>query len=133
MDQPTVEVTFGEAKSQIRNQIKKNWKDNHPQHNSKDDIYSLSRKEQTTIFCLRTGHNKLRHHMHRIFKIGDNGQCPCGAANETTDHVLQDCVKYRDQRREIWGSGVALDVKLYGPLPELQRTLEFLDKAKLNP
>ena len=64
-----------------------------------DPIWRLERAQQTTIFCLRTGHCGLSAHLKRI-GISDTSLCECGQAGRTPDHVLQSCPKY-SQRRQL--------------------------------
>ena len=55
-----------------------------------DPVRWLSRKQQTTIFRLRTGHNRLDTIiMFNKLKIGENDLCACGLAPQNTEHVLQ--------------------------------------------
>ena len=88
LEQTAETLTFQEVRTIIKSEMKGRWKAKHPQHNSKDSYYSLDRMDQTTIFRLRTGHNKLRHHLHKTFKVGDSDQCKCNTAAETTEHIL---------------------------------------------
>ena len=132
-DQIEDAMTYGEAKTIIKAVVKGKWTESHPQHNNKDDILRLDRGEQTAIFRLRTGHNQLRHHLHRMFKIGETEDCRCGEAPETAEHVLQHCGLHGDTRRVVWSTHTDLSTKLYGLLPELQKTAHFLRLMGINP
>ena len=94
--------------------------------------YCLSRRGQTTIFRLRTEHNRLKYHIHKIFKIGETDLCSCGQAAETAQHVLQDCRLYSNVRQSIWRERVDMHTKLYGPLPELEKTVAFIAQAGIG-
>ena len=58
--------------------FKKKWEDDHSRYNKDDAYHYLSRKEQVIIFRLRTGHNRLRHHLYSKMRIGPTDLCPCG-------------------------------------------------------
>ncbi|RUS71960.1 hypothetical protein EGW08_020273 [Elysia chlorotica] len=91
LEQIEIDPTYREVKSIIKTSLNKKWKKSHPEYNKQDGVYCLSRRGQTTIFRLRTGHNRLKHHIHKIFKVGETDLCLCGQAAETAQHVLQDC------------------------------------------
>ncbi|GFR87634.1 RNA-directed DNA polymerase from [Elysia marginata] len=63
MEQIQHNPSYNEAKTLINSTLDSHWRQEHPQHNSKDAIHNLSRAEQVTIFRLRTGHNRLKHHL----------------------------------------------------------------------
>lgn len=44
----------------------------------------LQKYQQTTIFCLRTGHCRLRSHLH-CFNMPPTNKCPCGFGIQTPD------------------------------------------------
>ena len=67
MDQIEVETSYGEEKTHIKRRMKKEWATFHPNHNTKDPYYQLTRREQVTIFRLRTGQNRLKQHLHHKF------------------------------------------------------------------
>ncbi|GFR95478.1 RNA-directed DNA polymerase from mobile element jockey [Elysia marginata] len=91
MEQIQQNPSYNEAKTLINSALDCHWRQEHPQHNSKDAIHKLSGAEQVTILRLRTGHNRLKHHLFSRFKIGDGPNCPCGANRQDAQHVLQDC------------------------------------------
>ena len=109
------------------------WKHSHRNHSKDDPIYKLDRKGQTSIFRLRTGHNKLKSHLHNTFKIGEDGNCRCGGGPETAFHILQECSLYDDIRKEVWGSHKGFKEMLCGTLAELKQTVRFLEMAGINP
>ena len=78
-DQTDNTATFREEKSIIKNKMKSKWKDKYPNSDAADPYYKLSRREQVILFRLRTGHNRLRYHLHKKFKIGETDRCPCGS------------------------------------------------------
>ena len=48
----------------------------------------------TTLF---TGHGKLNSYFTR-FKIKENLKCICGAEDQTTDHIIYDCIELQTAR-----------------------------------
>ncbi|CAC5370134.1 unnamed protein product [Mytilus coruscus] len=43
-----------------------------------DSYHQLTRSEQTTVFRLRTGHNRLNQHLYKVVKVVPSPMCPCG-------------------------------------------------------
>ena len=87
------------------------WQQKHPRHDPKDNYHLLGRGEQVKIFRLRTGHNRLRHHLFTKFGIGQSGECRRSAAAMTAEHVLQSCPQHD---------------KLYGNLGDLKKTAAYI-------
>ena len=90
------------------------WKRDHPDSDPSDPIHGMTRSQQTIIFRLRTGHNRLHQHMYKRFKVGDSGICPCGQAPQNTEHVLQTCSSHKQLRARTWPNHTPLEKKLYG-------------------
>jgi hypothetical protein len=65
-------------------------------------------------------------------KLVPSPLCPCGLDNQTAGHILQACPKYTALREEIWPKKTALQTKLYGPRPELERTARFVRQTGLD-
>ncbi|BFZ23199.1 hypothetical protein BsWGS_26238 [Bradybaena similaris] len=97
----------------------------------KDEYDTLDRKEQIIILRLRTGHNRLNKHMHRLH-LTVSPMCACGQDEQTAAHVLQICPLYDHQRRKFWPSGLAFHSKIYGPRMELLTTIEFIKRTHLT-
>ena len=133
MDQQVEEITFQEAKTMIRSKGRTKWQAKHPKYDRRDAIRRLDRKGQTCIFRLRTGHNRLRHHMHKTFKIGETGDCLCGKGQETTRHILLECSLLEELRNDTWGEHLDIDKMLYGQITDLRRTVNFIEMAGINP
>ena len=51
-----------------------------------DSYHQLTRSDQTTIFRLRTGHNRLNQHLNRVMKIISSPMCSCGEAEQDTSN-----------------------------------------------
>ena len=98
----------------------------------RDGYHGLKRSEQVCIFRLRTGHNCLNKHMHNRFKLVDSPKCSCGAAEQTAEHILQDCPNFQDLRREIWPTPTSFEDKLFGPTSTLKITANFIHRTNLS-
>ena len=121
-------------KSNTRNEWLKRWRDGETgrvvfqelkEPNPKDNINSLSRKEQSAIFQLRTGHSKLNYHLNRFDPIHPPHCRNCTHPYETTEHVLFECLGLKKDRE-----------KLLPPLPTIgnslySSTLQLRNTAKL--
>ena len=70
--------------------------------------------------------------MHTKFHLVSSPMCPCGEAEQTAQHVLQDCRNHRLLREEIWPTPAALQEKLHGPVDALQRITYFRSRAALQ-
>ena len=112
--------------------MKSKWKAKYPNSDAADPYYKLSRREQVILFRLRTGHNRLRYHLHKKFKIGETDRCPCGSGVQTADHILQECRLYANERKKVWPNPVQRDRKLYGSLEALQSTVAFITETGLS-
>ena len=132
LEQIESDLTYREVKSIIKTSLNNKWKESHPEYNKQDGVYCLNRRDQTTIFRLRTGHNRLKYHIHKIFKVGETDLCSCGQAAKTAQHVLQDCRLYSKVRQPIWRERVDMHTKLYGSLPELEKTIAFIAQAGIG-
>ena len=80
--------SYAESKTLVKAAMARKWKSDHPDSDPSDPIHGMTRSQQTIIFRLRTGHNRLRQHMYKRFKVGDSEICPCGQAPQNTEHVL---------------------------------------------
>jgi hypothetical protein len=85
---------------------------NHPSHQKSDAYHQWTMHAQVTILRLRTGHNRLRHHMYHKFKIVEIDLCTCGTAPMTAKHLLQECPSYGNERTETWEQAVTFQDKL---------------------
>ena len=119
-------TTLRETKTAIKAKQQTKWMQQHPQHNKKDPYHLLSRQEQVTIFRLRTGHNRMNDHLFHKLRIGESALCPCKSANQTTEHLLQDCTLHADRRSKCWKEATTVETKLYGSLEDLRCTVTFV-------
>ena len=115
--------SYAESKTLIKAAMARKWKSDHPDSDPSEPIHGMTRSQQTIIFRLRTGHNRLRQHMYKRFKVGDSEICPCGQAPQNTEHVLQTCSSHRQLRARKWPNHTPLEKKLYGTTEELALTV----------
>ena len=97
-----------------------------------DDYHTLTRDEQVILFRLRTGHNRLNHHMCRKLKLAPSTACQCQQGDQTSEHILQTCPRLHTLRESIWPDATPLQTKLFGERGELERTAEFVRLAKIK-
>jgi hypothetical protein len=96
-----------------------------------DSYHQLTRSDQTTIFRLRTGHNRLNQHLNSHENI-PSPMCSCGETEQDTAHILQTCKNHQAWREEIWPLPTTLQEKLYGPVDALQKTTRFVAETELQ-
>ena len=82
----------------------------------KDHINTLDRRNQTTIFRLRTGHCGLRKHLKRL-GLADSAHCECGSEEQTPEHILQTCPHLETVRQQFWPEDAEEGTKRWGKLP----------------
>ena len=123
-DQPDVDLTYKERRTIIKSSYRLTVE--------RDDYHLLSRKEQVTIFRLRTGHNRLNHHMYSKLRLVPSSNCSCGIGDQTVEHVLQSCPRFLMQRNSMWPQGTELDRKLHGCKEELRKTCDFINMTGLK-
>ena len=132
MAQIEVDMSLAEVKTQIKAEIQTRWQKNHPQFSKNDPFHKLYRDEQTILFRLCTGHNRLKKHMHTKFKIGDSPNCPCGTSLQSAEHILQYCPTYTTLRQQIWPQPTTYQDKLYGTPKDISLTVEFIKATNLQ-
>jgi ribonuclease HI len=130
--QPDDLISSKEQSTIIKSTFKKKWEERHPDFRRNDAYHLLPRREQVIIFRLRTGHNRLRHHLFTKMRIGPTDLCPCGDAPQTAKHILQDCRNLAAQRRQFWPTPIDITQKLYGCQDDLQRTADFISNINLS-
>lgn len=126
------EIDLSEAKMIIRTTINNRWHTKHPKHQPSDPYHHLTRKDQITIFRLRTGHNFLKKHMFNKFKLGGTASCSCAQEEEDAEHILQRCPRYADLRETHWPTTTDIRQKLYGTMIDLEKTLMFVAATGLR-
>lgn len=98
----------------------------------RDSYHQLTRQEQVIIFRLRTGHNRLNCHMNKRLKLVPSPRCPCGEADQTAEHVLQECRNLQSLRARTWPRPRDLWEKLHGPVEVLRETIHFMTDSGLQ-
>ena len=131
MEQFSHPVTYREAKTIIRNRFRSQWKRRLGAESGADPIHQLQRHQQTILFRLRTGHCRLLSHLNRL-KIAYTDQCPCGTGSQTPEHVLLHCPAHAALRHNTWPGGAELQTQLWGALPDLEKTVDFIVAAGLQ-
>ena len=125
LPQPDYPLTYPETKTLIRNVFKTTWiAQNNGYRSSQDPVGKLDRAEQAVIHRLRTGHCRLKSHLSRI-GCSDSPECPCGSAQQTPVHILQDCKLFSKQRNEMWPIPTDSNTKLWGNEEDLSITSRF--------
>src|SRR4029434_2938432 len=61
---------------------------------SKHRPHTLNRNSWVRLNRCRTGHGRFRANMHRM-NLCDAPDCPCGAPEQTADHIINDCTEYQ--------------------------------------
>ena len=125
-------TTYTETRTIIKARQHNTWLQNHPNYNPKDPYHALTRSEQVIIFRLRTGHNRLNHHLYTRFRIGQSGLCPCQTGNQTVIHLLQHCPMYDTLRDQMWPVDSTMAQKLHGEFQDLRRTAAFVHMTGLS-
>ena len=132
MQQPSPTYSTGEINKMAKFIQSQRWREKHPEYNMNDPIKVLDRKEQVIIFRLRTGHNQLKEHMWRMTRAVASGQCDCGLENENGHHVLMECPRYNQLRRNFWPDPTPYSKKLYGSEDDLRTTVGFIHQTGLT-
>ena len=90
-----------------------------------DNFDKLTRKDQATIFCLRTQHIPLNSHLNRIGATAEKA-CPlCNHTEETVEHHLFYCTKLEDLREIFLPSQPDTQNTLFGTVNQLKNTYHF--------
>ncbi|GFS17854.1 hypothetical protein ElyMa_001506700 [Elysia marginata] len=79
-----------------------------------------------------TRHNRLRHHMNRIIKVGDTNLYSCREAAETAEHELQNCQRCDTLQQSVCNKAVDMTTKLYGPFMGWTERQPSLPKPELH-
>ena len=125
-------TSYPEVKTILKAKQHSKWRHKHPRYNKADPYYLLTRREQVTVFRLRTGHSRLNYHLNPKVRIGHTEQCPCGIGSQTTEHLLQSCPIYEPLRNGIWPDHTPVARKLYGSLRDLRCTATFIEETGVS-
>ena len=138
LPQPEVPVTYSTCRQMIRSNLKEDWLNKwatgktgrpmyghmtRPQPN--DTINKLKRRDQSTIFQLRTQHLPLNQHLNRI-GVKESAACPlCDHHSETVEHLLFDCRKLTDLRGCFLPKLPTISNCLYSTRKQLEQTCNY--------
>jgi hypothetical protein len=64
-------------------------------------------------------------------KIRETDLCTCGTAPMTTEHLLQECPSYDNERSETGTKAVTLHNKLYGDEENLEMTTSVFKRINV--
>ena len=123
-------ISYSEAKTLLRNCFYSSWRARIGPRD-KDETDHLTRRQQTIIFRLRTGHCRLLAHLNRI-RIAHTNECPCGTKSQTPEHILQSCPLHDELRQATWPEGEDLQEKLWEAAESLRRTADFIIATKMD-
>ena len=139
MDQYERPVSYNTVCNMLKNNFKEEWLNQWAQGttgrkmyremnqpNKQDNIKFLPRKEQCTIFQLRTGHIALNSHLNRINPTHPPNcrRCPC--PQETVDHFLLECPELTDLRYTLLPPQPTITNTLYSSIEQLKKTCKYV-------
>ena len=115
--------SYKEVKSLLKQKQKSVWRlKNNGFDPQKDQINTLDRRTQTTIFHLCTGHCGLRNHLKRL-GLTDSAHCRC---EQTLEHILQTSQHLEIVHQQFWPEDIEVGTMFRGQTHEQQRTSSFL-------
>ena len=95
-------TSYKEVKTILKQKQKSAWRlKTNGYDPKKDQINTLDRRTQTTIFRLRTGHYGLRKHL-KILGLADSAHYECGSEEQTREHILQTCPHLETVHQQFW-------------------------------
>ena len=100
-----------------------------PQPNRNDNINKLSRANQSTIFQWRTTHARVNFHQNRFHPEHAPHCRNCEAPYETVRHVLLECPRLQQLRRDHLPPQPTIQNTLYGTCFQLNKTFSFIKLA----
>ena len=59
----------------------------------------------------------------------DTASCPCGAEEQTHQHILQDCAHLEELSQKAWSAITPIDHKLRETTDEMQKTVQFINAS----
>ena len=141
-EQPNRPLDMQTTKQILRNNTKEEWmnrwatgKTGRPvyreisQRNRNDNINKLSRANQSTIFQWRTTHARVNFHHNRLHPEHAPHCRNCEAPYETVRHVLLECPRLQQLRRDHLPPQPTIQNTLYGTCSQLNKTCSFIKLA----
>ena len=112
LPQPHLSTSYKEVKTLMQQKQKSAWRLKHNGYDpQKDQINTLDRRTQTTIFRLCTGHCGLGKHLKRL-SLADSARCECGSEKQTPEHILQTCPHLKTVHPQFWPEDTEVGTKL---------------------
>ena len=96
-----------------------------PTPDPRDAIHQLERKDQCSIFRLRTGHAVLNMHRNRLDPQAPPHCRHCNYPYETVDHHLLHCGNLSELRRKLLPENPTIENCLYGHKEQLVKTAQY--------
>ena len=124
-------ISYKEQKQLLKTTFHQKWKDRLGIQAETDNLASLARAQQVTMFRLRTGHCGLLANLYRIGR-SHTDECPCGTGVQDVHHLLQRCPLYNEHRRLWWPDEVEMSQKPWGPPDQLRKTTEYIEATTLQ-
>ena len=97
--------------------------------NTDDPINNLGRRDQTTIFRLRSQHIHLNMHLNRINPLHEPNCTLCPHPYETIKHFLFECPQLSKLRKLYLPIDPNIGNTLYGQTDQLKKTAAFFITA----
>lgn len=98
---------------------------------SRDPVHQLEDHDADAILRLRSGNTALLSNLKEI-GLSKCSICPCREAEETVNHVLNECRLYAACRNCTWPCGGDVYSKLYGKAEQLEKTVRFFEHIGLR-
>ena len=112
LPQPHLSTSYKEVNTLLKQKQKSAWRlKNNGYDPDKDQINTLVRKTQTTIFRLRTGHCGLRKHLKKL-GLADSAHWECGSEEQAPEHILQTCPYLETVCQQFWTEDTEVGTKL---------------------
>ena len=141
-EQPAVSVSQATVKQIIKSNAKMDWHNKWALSkkgralfnfvaapNKTDPINSLPRKEQVTIFRLRTTHAPLNAHLNKITKDHLPNCNLCSHNKEDVQHFLLECPALTDLRDRLLPRNPTIQSTLYSDKHQLKNTAKYFRMA----
>ena len=121
-----------EVKTLLEQKQKSAWRlKNNGYDPQKDQIKTLDRSTQTTIFRLCACDCGPRKHLKRL-GLADSAHREYGSEEKTPEHILQTCPHLEIVCQQFWPKDTEVGTKLRGQGAELQWTADFLAATRLR-
>ena len=100
-----------------------------PTPNTNDPLNSLKRREQVTIFRLRTTHAPLNAHLNKILKDHQPNCTLCDHDKEDVQHFLLECPALMDLREKYLPKSPTIQNTAHNSKEQLKKTAKYFEMA----